>query len=80
MYYTNTGDPFLHLLFIILVVALIIWVVRAIMGPRRFHRGSPWMGRMHGGSPALSILEERYAKGEISKEEFDTRRKDLLNY
>jgi putative membrane protein len=28
--------------------------------------------------PALEILRERYARGEISREEFETRRRDLL--
>lgn len=75
--YTNYPDPFLHLLFVILIVALIIWILRAVFMPRhmRHHNNMRWMG---GRSPALTILEERYAKGEITKEDFDARRKDLM--
>ncbi len=29
--------------------------------------------------PALEILKERYARGEIDKQEFDERRKDLMD-
>jgi len=31
-----------------------------------------------GAAPALDILEERFAKGEIGKEEYEERRKTLI--
>lgn len=58
---------------------LIFWglVILAIIAVVRYGLGK---GRMYGGyakSP-LEILQERYAKGEIDKKEFDVRKKDLV--
>jgi putative membrane protein len=52
-------------LFVTAMVMLIVYLVRH----------SRRMGRH---STGLAILEERYARGEISKEEFNEKRKDLL--
>jgi len=52
---------------------LLFWgvvIVLAVLLLRQVTRGGTR-------SRARQILEERYAKGEISKEEFDERRKDL---
>jgi len=62
------------LIFWALVVTLVVWVVRSSGGPRT--------GLSRPGAPldrpgAREILDERYARGEISDEEYRTRR-DVL--
>ena len=61
-----------HILGWVLAVWLIIWVIRLVFG-RHTHR-RPWMTGPH---DAENILRERYAKGEITKEQFETMKKDL---
>ncbi|MDA8188591.1 MAG: SHOCT domain-containing protein [Dehalococcoidales bacterium] len=51
------------------IVALIVWTVRAA-SPRANDARTT-------GSNALEILQQRYARGEITKEEFETIRKDI---
>ncbi|HEU4677648.1 MAG TPA: SHOCT domain-containing protein [Candidatus Paceibacterota bacterium] len=58
-------------LFWALVVAGIVWLVRASRG---HHYDGHHCGR---GSNAIDILKERYAKGEIGKEEYDSKLADL---
>jgi putative membrane protein len=48
------------------IVLLILWIIRS--GGRPGAKGE---------DSALGILRERYAKGEISKEEFEEKKKDL---
>lgn len=63
-----------HIIGWIIVIALIIWVVRMIFGGGRRHRYRMW--QMHS---ALSILDERFAKGEIDKQEYEEKKKSLLS-
>ncbi len=63
--------PF-HGLISLLVIVLI---VSLIAGRRRYYYGPPYSGG--GRSDARSILEERYAKGEIQREEYLQKKRDL---
>ena len=53
-----------------LIIAVIVLLVRWVAG----RRGQSWYDREK--SP-LEILKERYAKGEIDKNEFEEMKKDL---
>jgi len=49
------------------IIALVIWIVRRLSGS----------GNSGGGHYALDIAKQRYARGEISREEFEQIKKDL---
>lgn len=58
----------------VLVPVLVIWAVVALAG------GAGWSGdHDHPGhsESALEVLRRRYARGDISKQEFEEKRKDL---
>lgn len=64
------------LLVIVLIVVLILYLGKGYSG--RNSRGSA--GDTHAPSEtALDIVKKRYAKGEISKEEFEQMKKDILS-
>lgn len=53
------------------VIALVAWAVSRLTGDQRTE-GRRWDGR----SP-LDIVKERYARGEITREQFEQLREDL---
>ena len=62
--------------FLMPVMMLIFWVV-VIVG---IVFGIRWLvtnGKKQQGDSALEILRQRYARGEIQKEEFEIKKKDL---
>ena len=56
------------LLFLVGIVILVVWVIKRVSGS-----GSSTAGRRD----SLDIAKERYARGEITKEEFEQLKKDL---
>ena len=58
--------------FWLLLVGICVAVILVVARGRNLRAGSESRG-----NPALRILEERYARGEISKQEFADKRRDL---
>ena len=71
------GMIFQILFWILLLVLLVLLIRWLLQGPedRERGRGSPAPGDDRG--RALEILKERYARGEIDKEEFEQKKRDL---
>jgi putative membrane protein len=55
----------------IIIIVAIVWIMVKVMNNNTSSKNFP-------GKSALDILKERYAKGEISKDEFEERRRDLM--
>jgi putative membrane protein len=70
--------PIMMLLIVVGIVALIVLLIRGAGYGSHWHRHGDWppYGRWQGRG-ALDILEERFAKGEIDKDEFEEKRKLL---
>jgi putative membrane protein len=80
MYYGYGNGPYMWIfmvIFWILIVGGIGALIRMIVMSSR--HGVQWSHCHHDRheNSALAILEERYAKGEIKKEEFEEKKKDL---
>jgi putative membrane protein len=73
--------PFIALIAIIIIISAIL---RCVFWRKTFR--SHWMGSCHtndldnrGSENAIDILKKRYASGEITKEEFEQIRKDIIS-
>jgi putative membrane protein len=55
------------------IVALVVWLVRSLTGAG-MHQHLPPPRRSSG----LDVLEERYARGEINRDEYLQKKKDIL--
>ena len=71
--YFGPWHLFSSLLWWAFVILLVVWVFRWLGGGRRKH----WRDIMMNQNSALNILKERFAKGEINKEEYEEKKKVL---
>lgn len=68
------GGGLWMVIFMVLIPILVIWGVVALV------RGDSWHGGCHSSEPtdsALEILKRRYARGEIGKEEYEEKKRNL---
>ena len=65
------GGMLFQLLFWVVIIFLIVWGVKQLAG--RSHNSNQLTRKDN----ALEILRERYAKGEIDKQEFETKKRDI---
>ena len=69
-WYAMIFGPLFMILVIAAIVALVLVFTRSLGGP--WHGSPPAMGRT-----PLDILKERFARGEIDKQEYEERRRVL---
>ncbi len=60
------GGGFGMLIFWVVLILFVIWAIRELGGDKKSDNS------------ALEILRQRYAKGEINKEEFEAKRLELM--
>lgn len=73
MYWWGFGMMLFMLLFWVGIIAAIVW-----LGAWLFRQGRPLVQGPEVSHPsALDILKERYARGEISREEYERMRQDI---
>ena len=66
------GMIFMSIFWGLVIIGLVFLIKWLIQNTRKE------VGTSNGGSKALDILKERYARGEIDKEEFEGKKRDLM--
>jgi len=64
------------MLFMIVVCAAVFFIVRRSWADGPHHWEPPWRGPSHS---ALQILSERFARGEIQKDEYEEKKATILS-
>jgi len=70
--YFGWGGMWIIWIIWLVIIASIIWIVASLVSRSR-RNDEP----KHSGESAMDILKKRYAKGEITKEQFEQMKKDL---
>lgn len=60
---------FFMIIFWVAVISFIVWVINLASNSHDEHKPKT----------AIDILKERYARGDISKEEFEDKKKDIIS-
>lgn len=76
MGYWDIGDV-IGIIFAILIIILVIGLIKRMVWGGRMHRHCRLWEMSGENKTAIDILKERYAKGEIKKEEFEQMKKDI---
>jgi putative membrane protein len=72
--FNGFGGGWMMILWWVLIIAAIIALVRWGISSSAARRGQNQQSKS-----ALDILKERYARGEINKQEYEARKRDLLS-
>lgn len=68
-----SGWGIVMMLFWALVIGGVVWLIASLLNPSRTATTNPGMG----GARPLDILKERYARGEITREDYDRMREEM---
>lgn len=69
MPFFGMGGGLFMIIWWVFIVGCIVMMMKGMMNQGKMH---------HSGTSALDVLKERYAKGEINKQEFEEKKKDIL--